>query len=546
MGRKVFISFLGTGTYKECRYVSKYKGESEVVKYVQTAISDLYCSDFTEDDIVYIFLTEGAKTKNWDSLKAELDIKGANYEPIYDLPNGYSEEEIWRIFDIVFSKLQNNDSVIFDITHSFRSLPMLGIVLLRYAKLLKNITVENIFYGVFETLGPSHLIDDAIPNPKDRKAPLIDLSTFSAIESWTFGADTFVKTGSVKLIKDLTMQDINPILANTQGRDTTANEIRTLMKSLDHISDYIITNRGKKIYETNEFQNVFRSLEFLTKDNQDILPPLKPLLNKIEDKLNIFRDDMHNWEASVKWCIQHNLIQQAITQLQEGIISNLCDEYKLSFLNHEDREIVSSAFNILELNINEDEWKKEIRSRKDKIKEIMTSYFVKEYVKNFARLKNLRNDINHCGYLINSKSNGKSFKQEIEDLFNYYIEKKHLIKKKPVMINLSNHPTENWTDIQKNEALKECEDIIDIPFPQIDPTCSSDMIGELAISYIEKIKTYQPCIVHIMGEMTFTYNIVKNLKEVGIKCIASTTDRLSDINNDVKTSIFKFIGFREY
>ena len=54
-------------------------------------------------------------------------------------------------------------------------------------------------------------------------------------------------------------------------------------------------------------------------------------------------------------------------------------------------------------------------------------------------------------------------------------------------------------------------------------------------------------VVHVMGEMTFTYNMVNALKNVGITCLASTTERLVTMTSDgKKVSDFKFVQFREY
>lgn len=50
-----------------------------------------------------------------------------------------------------------------------------------------------------------------------------------------------------------------------------------------------------------------------------------------------------------------------------------------------------------------------------------------------------------------------------------------------------------------------------------------------------------------MGEMTFTYLVVTRLKELGIKCIASTTERKTSYSEDgTKMSEFLFVMFREY
>ena len=52
--------------------------------------------------------------------------------------------------------------------------------------------------------------------------------------------------------------------------------------------------------------------------------------------------------------------------------------------------------------------------------------------------------------------------------------------------------------------------------------------------------------VHVMGEMTFTYYLVSLLKAKGITCVASTTERIIEEKDGMKTSLFKFVKFREY
>lgn len=54
-------------------------------------------------------------------------------------------------------------------------------------------------------------------------------------------------------------------------------------------------------------------------------------------------------------------------------------------------------------------------------------------------------------------------------------------------------------------------------------------------------------VVHVMGEMTFTHNLVNALKERGLTCLASTTERNTIMTPDgKKISEFKFVQFREY
>jgi len=128
-----------------------------------------------------------------------------------------------------------------------------------------------------------------------------------------------------------------------------------------------------------------------------------------------------------------------------------------------------------------------------------------------------------------------------------------------MLINLSNHPSNKWSAEQLSAARAIYYQIKDIPFPNIDPGATIDEIIKLAKEYalmcdcnliLYKMpdgKVPPPDAVHIMGEMTFTYNVVKQLEKLGITAVASTTERIAvEDENGQKTSVFKFIQFRPY
>ena len=117
-----------------------------------------------------------------------------------------------------------------------------------------------------------------------------------------------------------------------------------------------------------------------------------------------------------------------------------------------------------------------------------------------------------------------------------------------MFINLTNHPSEHWGEEQLAAAHRFGE-IVDIPFPVIEPTYTKDDILRLVEEYAKRINGMKAdhIVVHVMGEMTFTYNMVKTLKESCIKCVASTTERLVNLMpNGTKVSEFMFVQFREY
>jgi len=92
--------------------------------------------------------------------------------------------------------------------------------------------------------------------------------------------------------------------------------------------------------------------------------------------------------------------------------------------------------------------------------------------------------------------------------------------------------------------------VVDIPFPVVAPDAESQELQTLAQNCVQKILSMgdtQKLTVHIMGEMTFTFMVVTRLKELGIRCVASTTERKTTYNeNGTKLSEFSFVKFREY
>ncbi|GAB4292181.1 MAG: hypothetical protein Kow0068_17430 [Marinilabiliales bacterium] len=123
-----------------------------------------------------------------------------------------------------------------------------------------------------------------------------------------------------------------------------------------------------------------------------------------------------------------------------------------------------------------------------------------------------------------------------------------------MLINLSNHPSDKWSKKQKDKALETYQNIVDIDFPAINPNWDTKEIIELSKKYYSIIMNRfkedeiinETNAVHIMGELTFTYHLIRQLKSSGITCIASTTVRNVEEKNGKKIVEFNFVRFREY
>lgn len=119
-----------------------------------------------------------------------------------------------------------------------------------------------------------------------------------------------------------------------------------------------------------------------------------------------------------------------------------------------------------------------------------------------------------------------------------------------MFVNLSNHRSKNWSEKQI-EAAREYGEIIDIPFPNVDPYWSEKEIDDLVEVYLKKILGIYNPVVMIQGEFSFTYKLINRCKEYNIKVVTSCSKRKSSEYKDKqgithKESLFEFIQFREY
>ena len=119
-----------------------------------------------------------------------------------------------------------------------------------------------------------------------------------------------------------------------------------------------------------------------------------------------------------------------------------------------------------------------------------------------------------------------------------------------MLINLSNHPSIHWSKEQK-KASEIFGKLLDIPFPQVDEKADEIYISELADEYFQKILVIskkEEVVVHLMGELTFTFALLKRLQKYGIRCIASTSKRLvqGEFPGRKSEVLFQFERFREY
>lgn len=423
MGRKVFISFLGASKNKPYDVVNYYlphqPNSSYKTRFAPEATLRLLCQDFTakNNDKIFFFLTSEARTYSWKdytysniSDKPTIGLENSlrkdfleMLQPIVDIKEGKKEEEIWDIFNKVYSELQNNDEVIFDVTNGFRTSPMLLLTLIHYASFLKKIIVKGIYYGAFEA-------------KEGENTPIWDLTAFASLQQWTSAADQFINYGNPMNLANLAKQIGLP----------------SLSKKVTELGQVFITNRVLTISEGSIFTEFRSELNSLRNSNAQI-PALQPILEKIKYKISIFDNDVirNGWQA-IKWCEEHSLPQQGITMLFEFL-----QTYYLILLGKDWkdkiwRDIISICFSF------EHKYKRgtyeynfrtpnSIRERQfsNEQKQFINTVFSLPNKSNINQLyrsisKGIRHDINHAGISSDNAKQGEQlineFKQKVEEV----------------------------------------------------------------------------------------------------------------------------------
>lgn len=123
-------------------------------------------------------------------------------------------------------------------------------------------------------------------------------------------------------------------------------------------------------------------------------------------------------------------------------------------------------------------------------------------------------------------------------------------KLKRMLINISNHPTSTWSKRQMETAIAQFDEVVDFPFPQIDPESSTEQIKILAQQlFDELIDSYdkENITIHLMGELSIVYQLVNLFKKADIPCVVSTTKReVEELPDGSINSLFRFVKFRAY
>lgn len=334
------LTFLGAGQAHETTYVLP-DGREHTAPFCGVALSR-----FFPDSQMRVFVTPQAREKHLPRFLELVEDYVSDVLPV-DIQGDRDTDQLWEIFDAVVENVDPGESLVFDVTHGFRSVAFLSFLASAYLRVVKEIDLQAVLYGNFEAR------DKAV---EPHRAPIVDMTSFVGLLDWMVAADRFVRFGDAHDLAER-LRAVRPSYQQQQADDELrADSLRLAQaaKALDDVSlalrlirpaeamDASSKLQTRLVDATQSLQTHARPFTPLAQSVADAFAPLS--LGKIEQKqepANLLARE----RRMVFWYLDRRQYVQAMAVAREWIISwamlhaGLIDVY-----NKEDRRELEEIF----------------------------------------------------------------------------------------------------------------------------------------------------------------------------------------------------------
>lgn len=303
------VAFLGTGDYEPTRYDF---GDAQIAaRYFPIALAQ-----YLEPHQLILCLTDKAAKKHGSSFHQELAGKVAVDELM--IPDGKNEDELWEIFEQVVGRVGEQDKLAMDITHGFRSLPMIALLIISYLKFVKHIHVGGLWYGSYAA---------RTAEGGQSTSPVFNLTPFVDLLEWIAGANSFVKYGDAEPVGKM----LQLIQREIRGRDLgEPTRLQSLGSRLTRVSQALLLGRGEKTRQAILAlkQDLDHHSDAIVSELDSWAKPCLPLWRQMAAEYGrLVKVDDGAYELGlVQWYLNRDYVPQGVTLLQECIISRAVAE----------------------------------------------------------------------------------------------------------------------------------------------------------------------------------------------------------------------------
>ena len=337
----IYISFLGISDYKSTTYVwdkKDYKYEV-ITPYIQVAQLEIFQKQNIIPDGVFVFGTDASKRKNWldrqrseptietcfachtpnitiqrpeniglqNRLKELFGDKNPQIIEWVSINSDLNASSQWDDFQTILGKIPAKSKLIIDMTHGFRSVPILISSAIHFLKLTKEVDVQYVLYGVFSN--------------GDKPSAIVDYVDFYEINDWTEAISRLVDQADARMLSEVAQKE-SIIQFGIKIQDTN------LPQALDDLTNSIRNVEANIV--SDKVQKALKSVREVKALAEDVLT--KMLMGMIEDKFaSLAATPPLNGEYSknyfqvqialAKLLIEHKLYMQAYTIMEESIAS---------------------------------------------------------------------------------------------------------------------------------------------------------------------------------------------------------------------------------
>ncbi len=409
MAKTIALSFVGTGKYEEVTY--QWQEQQCTTKLFPIAVDR-----FFEPDRLFLVMTQEARRKYGQVLQDALP----NSVPLY-IPDGTNEKELWEVFEQLVKVLREErpEQLIIDVTHSFRTLPMiaLGTVVFfqEYSRFTQQSASSNlevqIVYGAFEA------------KDKDAQTPVVpvfDLTGFAQIIRWTHALLNVRETYRFDLLGNILGE-----IQRRQHKRNAASKPRRL-KSFGSLAQQfgLALQFTQPLVAMQLAHELVQEAPQVRKELQQ-LPELKPLLQVFDflvsdfQRLSVEQGDTEDKTAFLKRTCQQQIAflrmlekakfyHQLAVALREFLITAVGVSLSVSDVwTEKEREQLAEALNtVVDPRLRGDAEDEASSTLEDPVAALEQREQLQPLKELWQRSRNVRNKVAHAGMGVQNKING--------------------------------------------------------------------------------------------------------------------------------------------
>ena len=392
---RVYLSFLGLGTYKKEKDVFEYNPavyeiagkKSAVTEFVQAAEMQILGAD--KFDKLIIVATQKSFDTHFADLRRQLKNTGAGDIVPVIISEDMSPKGQWEWFERILAHIDHGAELTIDLTHGYRSIPIVFSTAVNFLQKSRDITIDAVYYGAYD---------------KNRKlAPIVDMKEFFTINEWAEAVSRLVEDADARKL--------------AQVAETTSSFQAGELNDPDIIQAFEdLTNTIRNVDVNNVAEKADAALRLVEKKERRASVTGKILLKLVRDKFASLvmsaplsgkyeRPYFRLQLEIIRLLLEHKLYMQAFTVMREFVGSIGMIEVEKAGVNNAKGRARRKMFAEVFVNMfqfQESEWK--FHGEAEKAKDRLMPFYnklkhtgIESRIRDFSKqLSDYRNGFDHA------------------------------------------------------------------------------------------------------------------------------------------------------